>query len=164
MLTVKTYFKIENEFILIEKYDGPLVGGIDSDFEDFEGAIELAINGRVLMKKPDWDYVDQLWRVVLNGLANICLDKDFHGCYPDQAIEIRFSKADGSRINLSIKSDSEVRVTVNMDELFEALLDEASKFFRRLENLVGVQNYKNDLRVIEAIRTEDLAFLKQSFF
>ena len=162
MIEIKSYFKKENEFISCSDFVGPLKGDIDSNFEDFEGAIELVINGKILVDKRMWDYVDQLWRVFLDGLAYLRLGKHYIGYFPDQAIEITFVNMNDFYAEIKVNGGEEVRAIVEKKELFDSFLISANLFFQQVQRLLPEFSSNNDIKYIEAIRNSNLEFLLEN--
>lgn len=163
MLEVKSFFKKNNTFILCEKYFDDLKGGIDSEYEDFEGALELIVNGKYLIDKSMWDYIDQLWRIMLDGLASICLSKHYVGYFPDQAIEIMFINMNDIFIEVRVdtKVDNAVRIVYDKEALIRTLLDEAEIFFKKITELLPNANLDDDFKLIDAIRNKNIIYLNE---
>lgn len=155
MIDARSFFKFDDKFIPSADHDLGLKGDIDNEFEDFEGAIELIINGVTLIDKNKWDYVDQLWRVLLNGLAYMRLRKHFIGCFPDQAIEIMFVDMNDIYAEIRIKGKVEDRVVVEKEELFNVLLSSAEKFFEDVRRNLPSADLGQDFDYIEAIRSNN---------
>ena len=107
MISVKTYLKINNEFIEFHEYNGGL-----SNINYIEGALELSINGVVLIDKTMWDYIDQLWAYIVNGVENILNDEPFETYFPDQPIKLKVIPSN-ENIIFSVECDTEKKVFVN---------------------------------------------------
>jgi len=81
MVEIDTYFRINNEFVLIEEFSNQF-----SDIDYIEGAIILKINSVTILSLETWDYIDQLWAYIINGLETIMLKENYFTYFPDQAI------------------------------------------------------------------------------
>lgn len=112
MIEIVSYFKNGDLFIPCGEYTNAIKGDIDNEHEDFEGAIYFKINDKVLIDETMWDYVDQLWRILLDGLAYLKLRKHYIGYFPDQAVEITFVDMNDLFAEIKINNDSETRAVI----------------------------------------------------
>lgn len=90
MITVNTYIKTKCGFFDIHDFTEDI-----EDYNYIEGALELTINGINLLDKSMWDYIDQLWSYIADGVICISNDEAFEIYYPDQPIKISFTPERG---------------------------------------------------------------------
>lgn len=123
MILVKTYIKSKSGFVEFNHYK--------EEFEDLdyiEGAIELTINGVVLLNKDMWDYIDQLWSYIADGIICIQSNKSFETYFPDQPIKVSFTPIKES-VSVSVTCDSENKVKVDKREFIHEMSKHAIVFF-----------------------------------
>jgi hypothetical protein len=159
MIEIVSYFKNGDLFIPCGDYTNAIKGDIDNEYEDFEGAIYFKINDKVLIDEAMWDYVDQLWRMLLDGLAYLKLRKHYIGYFPDQAIEVNFVDMNDVLAEIRIKNKVEVRAVVEKQVLFDSLLTSATDFFNQVKRLSPQAPLEADFSYIEAIHNSDIEFL-----
>ncbi|MDC9589474.1 hypothetical protein PSI23_09160 [Xenorhabdus sp. XENO-10] len=130
-ITINSYIKIGDEFIDIFQYEGEIKR---SDYID--GALELTINGKLLITKTMWDDIVDLWSYFSEGLLLAYENKEFKCYFPDQPIEVKFIPLKGHRrVCVSVNSHSEVKTSIEKNEFLIVMRDHAIKFFERLEYL-----------------------------
>ena len=127
MININSYIKVNEKFIPIQDYDGDLP---DPDY--IEGAIELTVNGVVLIDKSMWDLVDQLWAYIINGLIDVNEGKEFKTSFPDQPIELTFTHLYNDIIKLSVNCDNETSVTIDKTSLFNSVFEHLEDVFNVL--------------------------------
>ncbi|PHM21990.1 hypothetical protein [Xenorhabdus ehlersii] len=130
MINVNTYIKIKEEYIDFFQYDGDI-----KRIDYIDGALELTINGINLIDKSMYDYIDDLWSYLSEGLALLYDNKEFKCYFPDQPIEVKFIPSKGNRVLVSVNCHSEVKTSVDKNYFLIAMRDHAKKFFKRLEYL-----------------------------
>ena len=123
MISVKTYIKSNNEFVEFNHYEEAFE---DSDY--IEGAIELTINGVILFNKDMWDYIDQLWSYIGDGIICIQSNKPFETYFPDQPIKISFTPVKES-VSVSVICYSEIKVKVDKKEFIHEMSKHVISFF-----------------------------------
>ena len=72
-------------FIAIEDFHGDIGDPIHID-----GAIELTANGVQILSKQNWDFLDQLWTYLLQGLRAALQGDNFSCYFPDSPTAITF--------------------------------------------------------------------------
>lgn len=127
MISSKTYLKIKNEFVDFHAFDGEI-----QDPNYIEGAIELSVSGVVLLDKSMWDYVDQLWAYLTEGLVCVSRGEGFKVCFPDQPIEIKFYVRGGSVV-FSVAVHEIIKVVVDRSEFVSEMKRFAVEFFEDLK-------------------------------
>lgn len=143
MISVKTYIKNKNEFVEFSHYTEAF-----KDSFHIEGAIELTINGVVIFDKEMWDYIDQLWSYIADGIICIQANQPFETYFPDQPIKVSFMPIEES-VSVSVTCDEEMKVNVAKKEFvnemskhvisfFDYLRKKDSSFNRRYDELVSL--------------------------
>ena len=149
-IVCNTYLKSQdNRLILVEEFSNSIV---DSDY--VEGAIALEVNGKKLLTLEMWDYVDQLWAYLINGLVDLEGGKDeFSSYFPDQPIEISM-KLDRQRDLLSF-SVGDVKTVVNYQYFKNELIQFGDQFFSKLQSLKNAdqQSCSYELGRIEKLKS-----------
>ncbi|WP_405113197.1 hypothetical protein OG559_05775 [Micromonospora sp. NBC_01405] len=109
-----------------------------------EGAVEILANGREIVGKREWDYVDQLWSYLATMVKDLRSRETVSAYYPDQPIKIEFARQ-GSRVAVaSISGDMVRRASVDLLE-FESVISAAGElFFGRMSELLPerAESYK----------------------
>ncbi|EAO4574243.1 hypothetical protein ACAK56_004437 [Salmonella enterica] len=123
MILVKTYIKRKNEFIEFNDYTEKFE---DSDY--IEGALELTINDIVLLNKDMWDYIDQLWSYIADGIVCIQNNKPFETYFPDQPIKISLTPIKES-VFVSVTCHSEKKIKVDKKEFVHEMTKHVIDFF-----------------------------------
>src|SRR5579872_1274763 len=100
MLTIKSLIKIDDKLVPIDEFEGPVV---DPDY--IEGAIDLTIDHKPILRRELVDYVDQLWAYLVDGLGEVVAGREFSTGYPDMPIDIVLLPQ-GSNVNISVRSKS----------------------------------------------------------
>ncbi|MDC9597080.1 hypothetical protein [Xenorhabdus anantnagensis] len=149
-INISTYIKVGDEFIDIFQYEGDI-----KDIDYIDGALELTINGKPLITKLMWDYIDQIWSYFSKGLSLVYENQEFKCYFPDQPIEVKFIPLKGHRrVCVSVNCHSEVKTSIDKNEFLIAMKDHAIKFFERLEYLksstMGARVYA--MRYLEKIK------------
>ncbi|MDC9590727.1 hypothetical protein PSI23_15895 [Xenorhabdus sp. XENO-10] len=129
-ISINSYIKIGDEFIDFFQYEGNI-----KDPFYLEGALELTINGKPLIDKSMWDYIDQLWGYFSEGLSLVYENKEFESTFPDQPINVKFIPLKGhKRVSVSVRCPfcTEVKTSIDKNEFLIAMRDHAIKFFEKL--------------------------------
>ncbi|WP_175857546.1 hypothetical protein [Burkholderia anthina] len=128
MISSKTYLKVKKKFVDFHGFDGKIQ---DPDY--IEGAIELSVDGVVLLDRSMWDCVDQLWAYLTEGLVCISRGEGFKTYFPDQPIEIKFA-VHGSSVVFSVTVNETVKVVVDRFEFISEMKRFAIEFFEDLKS------------------------------
>lgn len=134
MISVRTYIKKEEEFIEFHSYTGHIE---DSNY--IEGALELTINGITLLDKDMWDYIDQLWSYIVDGIVCILNDQPFESYFPDQPIKISFVPMKGN-VSLSVMCNSEKTIQINKKKFIHVMSKHVIDFFDYLRKKDSIFN------------------------
>ncbi|MDA2811075.1 hypothetical protein O4J56_10545 [Nocardiopsis sp. RSe5-2] len=123
----------DGAFIPLDRWQG---GVEDPDY--VEGAIDLAVDGTVLLDTALWDYVDQLWAYILTMLSDLRSERRVRTYFPDQPIELVFQRTAPGRLLVTVKVDaSDVRTADVAEAEFTAALAEAAEvFFSEMERIL----------------------------
>ncbi|MDC9583222.1 hypothetical protein PSI15_16995 [Xenorhabdus sp. PR6a] len=148
MISINTYIKIKDEYIDIFQYDG---GVKSSDYID--GTLELTINGISLIDKSMYDYIDDLWCYLAEGLSVLYDNQEFKCYFPDQPIEVKFTPSKGNRVLVSVNCHSEVKTSIEKEEFLIAMSGHAKRFFERMEDLnpSSIGAYRTAMQYLEKI-------------
>ena len=130
-IVVKTYLKDSEQFIPYSEFENEIK---DPDY--IEGAIELSVEGVPLLTLDLWDYVDQLWAYIVQGLQDVAAGQEFFTHFPDQPIELKIIPVNEKLWKIKVKVDEEVSVVANRGEFVSALSEEAKNFFEFLSRKV----------------------------
>lgn len=151
MIEIKSYIGSINiqsgkKFTLVHEYDGRM-----KDCRHIDGAIELTIDGLVLISQDQWDLVDQLWIYIINGIECVMSKKDYTTHFPDSPISLSFKQIDSpTEIEMIVGQKS---IVYNTQELANALLSEAERCLQEIGRIVGDRHsYKEELHKIMRLR------------
>ncbi|MFJ4390020.1 hypothetical protein [Pseudomonas soli] len=126
-IIVETYVKVADGFVDFFEFQSEV-----RRLDQIEGALVLSINGERLIDKSMFDYVDDLWSYLSEGLLQISEGKSFRCYFPDQPIEVNLTPSNG-RLQVSVTCHSEVSVAVDKDEFVRVMSEHARKFFTWLQ-------------------------------
>lgn len=131
MLKVNSFLRLPGgDFIRAESCDV-----LPSDPDYVEGAIEIIANGREIVGKLEWDYVDQLWAYISTMVKTLQESTRVDTYYPDQPINLSFERK-GSRVIIESRDDERHRTAdVSASEFFQVFRESGEKFFDHLSNL-----------------------------
>ncbi|MCA8272687.1 hypothetical protein LGN17_09190 [Burkholderia sp. AU30280] len=127
MITAQTYIKLKKGFVDFHGFIGEIN---DSDY--IEGAIELCVNGVVIIDKTMWDCVDQLWAYLAEGVVCIAKGDGFKTYFPDQPIEISFG-IQGGKVIVAVTVYETVKVVVDRSEFVSEMKRLAVEFFEGMK-------------------------------
>jgi hypothetical protein len=129
MIDIHSLMKVADNLVPIEEFEGPIP---DEDY--IEGAIELTVDHKPILRREMIDYVDQLWSYLVNGLGEVVAGREFSTGYPDMPIDIVLQpQGDHVRIALSSKSRKwDAAASVTLNELLDAMVPAGILFFERL--------------------------------
>ncbi|NHV29588.1 hypothetical protein [Burkholderia sp. D-99] len=127
MIVAKTYLRVKKKFVNFYDFNGKIP---DPDY--IEGAIELSINGVEILNKEMWDYVDQLWAYLAEGVMCVARGEGFKTYFPDQPIEISFG-VQGSKVVVAVTVYETVKVVVDRSEFVSEMRRLAVEFFEGMK-------------------------------
>lgn len=127
--------------------------GGDSDY--IEGAIDLRINGVVVVDMSMWDYVDQLWSYIITMMLELRTAQEAKTYFPDQPVELKFSRVGGRRVLVSCDpGDGRRAAAVELVDFVQEMSNSAMNFFQALSKLIPENSvaYALQLARIEELR------------
>lgn len=148
MIRVASYLLIDEQFVPIEQFTGQVP---DPNYVD--GAIELNVNGVDVLTKDFYDYVDQLWSYIAQGLVEVAKTGTWKTYFPDQPTELSF-RADSKRQRITIEvipSRGRIVASADYDEFMSAMCEAGERFFRKMIKLLPQHQkmYENEMRDLE---------------
>ncbi|WP_218080640.1 hypothetical protein [Anthocerotibacter panamensis] len=140
MFTIRSFFKVDDAFIPVSKYFGEF-----PDPEFIDGAIEIEFDGELMLSCKDWDYIDQLWGYLINGLFTIAEGKKFNTCLPEQVTELSFQPSnDLKQIKFEVMSSEYHKVIINFGEFVRVMIKEGKAFFKKMSELLPEDKIHKD--------------------
>jgi hypothetical protein len=151
MIEISTYFRVSDNFIAMENYTGSF-----NDIDYIEGAIILSVNNVLVSSLETWDYVDQLWGYIINGLDEIASGQNFFTYFPDQPIGLAFEIVGKEMIKVSTDYDGGKTSVISKNIFISVLSTKGREFFKKM--LVLVPSHKDTwihyLEKIEKIESQ----------
>jgi hypothetical protein len=124
--------------------------------EDYiEGAVEITIQNKKILSREHWDYVDQLWSYLLDGIDTISAGQSFSTYLPDQPVEVRFQLLDNNQVEVRVQDNITSTAMVVQRNLFlKVMLEACRDFFLKLPEVApGIMGFcKQTLVRIEEIQ------------
>ncbi|ELY2739278.1 hypothetical protein SMC30_004358 [Cronobacter dublinensis] len=93
-----------------------------------------------------YDYIDDLWSYLAEGLSIVSKGHAFKTYFPDQPIEVNLVP-DKNTILVSVNCNAEVKVSVNKDDFLIAMAEHAKKFFEHLKLIVPSSDKSSELSI-----------------
>ncbi|QAT88937.1 MAG: hypothetical protein EOO72_06085 [Myxococcaceae bacterium] len=148
MVQIATYFRHGEDFVPVDAFVGPIP---DEDY--IEGAMELSIDGRAMLTRQEWDYIDQLWAYLVGGVADLLGGRKFQTFFPDQPIELSVTPDEvGGRATVRVVIREDVReASAELTVLVAEVLKEARHFFERIQKVVPREAYEQTLEEISTL-------------
>ncbi|NBD09736.1 MULTISPECIES: hypothetical protein [Corallococcus] len=148
MITLATYFRQGEDFVPVDAFVGPIP---DEDY--IEGAMEFSIDGRSMLTRKEWDYIDQLWAYLVGGMAELQRGEKFQIFFPDQPIELSATPDEvGGRATVRVVMGGDVReASVERAVLVAEVLKEARHFFERIQKVLPREGYAQTLQEISTL-------------
>ncbi|PZP06162.1 MAG: hypothetical protein DI621_19160 [Pseudomonas protegens] len=143
-IVIETYIKQDNKYISIFDLDGNIA---DPDY--IEGALVLSINGVSLIDLSMYDYIDELWCYLSEGLSLIHEGKNFSCFFPDQPIEVKFICLN-REVRVIVNCHEEVKIDVNKDYFLMSMSNHARAFFNRLME-IEPSSKESSMRIISCL-------------
>ena len=151
-MVVNSYLRVSNKFLAIRDAESPVKGFY------IPGAIEIIVDRQRLLGTAEWDYVDQLWAYLIEGVQQVLAGQEFTTFFPDQPIQVDLIPVnDVLQIRVSTRNgEIDRRVQVDKSIFCHVMSSAALDFFSNLAKLVRGKNLRmcNDMiaRVIEIQR------------
>jgi hypothetical protein len=139
-IRVATYMKFGSDF---ESIEGLTKSPIIEDETYIEGALELIIDGIVVSDISFWDYIDQLWDYIVQGVELIREGQKWETTFPDMPVRLAMLPLPGNRIlfergETRTQPSPPVKIAVDQGELIDALLAGAEAFSDYIVNYDAV--------------------------
>ncbi len=131
MIEIKTLFRIKNDFVPIEEFSGSF-----NDIDYIEGAISLSINNVTILSLNTWDYVDQLWAYIINGLEDIILGKNYFTYLPDQPIGLSFEIVGNNMVKVSVDYKGCGTAVISKNIFISNMCKNGRIFFNKMLDIV----------------------------
>jgi len=148
MIFVQSYFKNKDSFIEYDKFDSKID---DSDY--IQGAIELKINDVEIINKSMFDYIDQLWAYIVDGLVDVSQRKDFYTYFPDQPIKFSINYLYGDMIKVSLICDNEVNATIDKNIFIKCISSHIKNFMTKMKYIApnNIDIYEDMINKLDSI-------------
>ena len=131
MISINSYLKENGNFIPFQEFQSE---SLDPFY--IEGAIELSVDNKMMINVSMWDYVDQLWAYIIDGVRKVSSGEKFSIYFPDQPIKIEMSPINDTYANLTVDCDHKDSVTFELRDMINALKKYVLPFFEFLCDLV----------------------------
>jgi hypothetical protein len=159
---VATYMKYGDDF---ESIDDLLKPPVIEDEAYIEGALELVIDGIVISDLSFWDYIDQLWDYIIQGIELIREGKPWDATFPDMPVRLAMTPLPGNRILLErgetrTQPSPAVKIAVDQGELVDALLAGAEAFSDYIANYDPIWTQNEVPKRIQLLKDWRLAVKK----
>lgn len=153
MIRVESYLLVGGDFHLVESYRGCV-----SDPQYVEGAIQLEINGVMILTLELFDYVDQLWAYIAQGLEALTTQDSWKTYFPDQPVELSFRTDDWRHIKIEVfipkgqavssSPDRRFQATAPYKEFIQIMCEAGLNFFNRMKEIVPskIGNYEKQMQ------------------
>jgi len=134
-----------DSFIDIADYHGDL-----PDKYYVKGAIRWSIGDTLLLTEADWDIVDLLWSLILDGMLHILENESFEAFFPSQPLPLQFLNIGSSTVKITI---GDLCCAVDKEIMARSLILGGRAFFYAMLKLVPESKDKWDgnLHKIESI-------------
>lgn len=145
MMKVDSFIKCSADFINVNTFNGVLK---DGDY--IEGGMILTINHVEMINLSLWDYIDQLWIYILNGLIDLHSGRDVLFYFPGQPVKVTMSHT-GSRILFKV---ADIGLMVEKRDFINFMAAECFDFLRNMMGKKGSPDYGVEIKLVsDLIRT-----------
>lgn len=138
MMKVDSFIKYDDDFINVNEFNEEIR---DSDY--IEGGMILTINYVEIINLTMWDYIDQLWIYILNGLIELKSESDVVFYFPDQPIKITMNNIKG-RVLFKV---GDVGVMAEKMDFMMFMAAECMDFLKNLMNKKGSPDYGVEIKL-----------------
>lgn len=148
MIFVQSYLKNKDNFIVYDEFDSKVD---DSDY--IQGAIELKINGVEIINKSMFDYIDQLWAYIADGLVDVSQRKEFYTYFPDQPIKFSINYLHGDIIKVSLICDNEVNGIIDKNIFIKSISSHIKSFMMKMKYIApnNIDIYEDIINKLDSI-------------
>jgi len=130
-LKVTSFFRQDGDFIKIDEFKGPF---LDTNY--IEGALSVHLYGKELFDISLWDYVDQLWAYLVDGICAVAAGESYSCYFPDQPIRIEFEVVGRNQVKIFVGVGAGRTGVVGKEEFVSIFGNAAMQFFLRMIALV----------------------------
>ncbi len=131
MIKLESFLKIDNIYINIQNFTGNIV-----DPYYIAGAIILTINEHEILTLKMWDYVDQLWSYIAEGVKDVIAGEAFETFFPDQPTKLSFEPIGKFKVRVSVEyGETRRSAVVERAEFISTFIEEGIRFFSAMERL-----------------------------
>jgi len=130
-LKVTSFFRQDGRSIPLEEFIGPI-----SDTNYIEGALSVTLYETELFDILLWDYVDQLWAYLVDGICAVAAGESYSCYFPDQPIRIEFEIVGGNQVKIFVGAGTGRTGVVGREEFVSIFGKAAVQFFLRMTTLV----------------------------
>jgi hypothetical protein len=130
-IEVNSFVRQDGKLVLVSEFADTL-----SDAHYVEGAIELRLHGQLILTQDMWDYVDQLWIYIIDGLRQIVEGHDFSTYFPDQPIRFCLSPRQDGMVLVEVESTSRSSELIETNEFVHCMIEAATDFFTLMKKHV----------------------------
>jgi hypothetical protein len=130
-LKVASFFRRGSQFIPIAEFEG---GFLDTNY--IEGALSVSLNGNELFDTSLWDYIDQLWAYLADGICAVARGESYSCYFPDQPIKVEFEILGGNQIKIFVGAGAGRTGVVSRELFISEFSKAAQQFFLRMNELV----------------------------
>ena len=148
-MKVETFLRVDGEFLSMSKCHEAV-----RDENYIEGAIEITIQQKEILSREHWDYVDQLWSYLLNGISEISEGHSFSTYLPDQPVEISFKVLDINKVEVQVNDNKTTTALVVQRDIFLKVMLEACRDF--FQQLLVVAPGTKDLCKLALLQIEEI--------
>lgn len=138
MMKVDSFIKCGEAFIHVTEFNGLLK---DADY--IEGAMLLTINHVEMINLSLWDYIDQLWIYILNGLIELNSGCDVVFYFPDQPVKVTMSIIN----NHVLFKVADAGVMVEKKDFIFFLATECLDFLKQTMSKNGAPDYGVEIKL-----------------
>lgn len=134
-MTVDSYVKVDDDFLEVSvlKRRGKRVY---SDPSYLEGAIVITINSLEIIGIKEFDYIEQFWSYIIDGLEDIVNNRNWKSGLPDQPTELSVSCLGESElmVKASLHGISRSKV-VSRNLYISTMISAAEKYIDNMKDI-----------------------------
>lgn len=130
-LQVKTLLRQNERSVPLEEFKGPIM-----DANYIEGALSAQIYGNELFDVTLWDYVDQLWAYLVDGICAVAKRESYSCYFPDQPILIEFQILGGNQVKIFVGAGVGRTEIIDIEEFLLVFGKAAMQFCSQMIELV----------------------------
>lgn len=131
MLKINSYIKADDFFYEIGDFSGHI-----KDVDYVEGALHISVNGIDLLTTDEWDYIDQLWAYMVDGMLEVNKGNSFEFYFPDQPIQVSFLLQGREKVLVTVFVNEKKSALISLVEFNQCFKKSAQDFFRKMIELL----------------------------